>query len=67
MKAKTIDCPRCGEGDERPLGLNVCGLCECRFVVRANGELFVPSMSRRIGTVAVASHQRSHPTEQEPG
>lgn len=30
-----IDCPNCNEGDERNLGLNVCGLCECRFVVNS--------------------------------
>jgi hypothetical protein len=29
-----IECPRCDEGDERHDGLNVCGLCECRFTVR---------------------------------
>jgi len=29
-----IDCPRCDEGDERSEGLNVCGLCECRFYVK---------------------------------
>jgi len=28
-----IDCPNCNEGDDRSLGMNVCGLCECRFVV----------------------------------
>lgn len=28
-----INCPRCGECDDRSLGANVCGLCECRFVV----------------------------------
>lgn len=33
-RAIIIDCPRCGEGDERSIGLNRCGLCECEFTVR---------------------------------
>lgn len=28
-----IECPRCGEADERSIGLNKCGLCECEFSV----------------------------------
>lgn len=31
------DCPGCGEGDERPLGPNKCGLCECEFIVTRYG------------------------------
>jgi hypothetical protein len=30
-----IDCPNCGECDDRNLGENRCGLCECRFVIRS--------------------------------
>jgi hypothetical protein len=28
-----IECPRCGEADDRHEGINICGLCECRFAV----------------------------------
>lgn len=28
-----IDCPNCGECDDRHLGENRCGLCECRFAI----------------------------------
>ena len=30
-----IDCPNCGECDDRNLGENRCGLCECRFVIES--------------------------------
>ena len=33
MTQHIVDCPRCGEGDERSIGVNVCGLCECRFSI----------------------------------
>lgn len=33
---KPIECPRCGEADQRADGVNVCGLCECRFFVQPN-------------------------------
>ena len=39
---KLIERPRCDEADERSDGLNVCGLCECRFTVR-EGEI-VPTV-----------------------
>jgi hypothetical protein len=45
---KIVDCPGCGEGDERHFGINVCGLCECRFWVRAGRPVFVPATAKRI-------------------
>jgi hypothetical protein len=47
MKPKIIECPRCGEGDERAIGRNTCGLCECLFLVTPSGR--VADLSRRIG------------------
>lgn len=32
-KQPEIECPRCGEADERAWGVNRCGLCECQFLV----------------------------------
>lgn len=46
-----VECPRCNEADERSLGENRCGLCECRFVVRVGGQVFSPEHSRRIANV----------------
>lgn len=30
-----IDCPNCGECDDRNLGVNRCGLCECQFAIES--------------------------------
>ena len=30
-----IDCPNCGECDDRNLGENRCAACECRFVIQS--------------------------------
>jgi len=38
-RSPIIDCPRCDEGDERSIGLNVCGLCGCRFTVGRRSHL----------------------------
>jgi hypothetical protein len=38
-----IECPRCNEADERSLGFNRCGLCECTFVVGSTGRTQVVS------------------------
>lgn len=32
-----IDCPNCGEGDQRNLGENLCSLCGFKFVVTTYG------------------------------
>jgi hypothetical protein len=32
-----MDCPRCGEGDNRHFGMNRCGLCECEFFISTDG------------------------------
>jgi late competence protein required for DNA uptake (superfamily II DNA/RNA helicase) len=34
IQGPLIECPRCGEADERNEGTNQCGLCECRFFVQ---------------------------------
>lgn len=38
---KTIDCPRCNEGDTRHIGRNRCGNCECEFFVERGGKVTV--------------------------
>lgn len=48
--AKIVDCPKCGEGDERPLGPVVCGLCECRFIVTKYGTKVDRAFYRRSET-----------------
>lgn len=44
-----IECPRCGEADERSIGKNRCGLCECEFFVGGpkSGKDYVPAEYRR--------------------
>jgi hypothetical protein len=42
MKRKLIECPRCGEADERSAGTNRCGLCECEFRVTWWAAMGVP-------------------------
>lgn len=54
----TVDCPRCNEGDDRKLGMNICPLCECRFWVRPDGTLFIPDESRRIDPRAISMTER---------
>ena len=39
IKSFEAECPRCGESDDRSVGLNICGLCECRFVVGPSGSV----------------------------
>jgi hypothetical protein len=45
---KEIECPRCGEADERPQGFNKCGLCECEFVVLPGGRIVGPQVRPRV-------------------
>lgn len=42
MTDKAIECPRCNEADERSVGMNRCGLCECEFFVASNGAVYAP-------------------------
>lgn len=42
-----IECPRCGEQDQRSVGTNTCGLCECEFFVACNGSAYAPRKRRR--------------------
>jgi hypothetical protein len=43
-----IDCPRCNEGDERAIGVNVCGLCGCTFIVgKRDGDKIMARPSHR--------------------
>lgn len=48
LARKIVDCPKCGEGDERAVGLNVCGLCECRFYVKGGRATLDSPFYRRI-------------------
>jgi hypothetical protein len=38
-----VECPRCNETDERAIGMNRCGLCECEFFVACNGSAYAPA------------------------
>jgi len=40
-KGPIAECPRCDEGDERSIGRNRCGLCECEFFVARDGKVTV--------------------------
>lgn len=42
-----IECPKCNEADERPVGMNRCGLCECEFFVASNGSAYAPAKRPR--------------------
>lgn len=42
-----VDCPRCGEGDDRSIGMNRCGLCEYEFFVTREGVVFVDRAARQ--------------------
>jgi hypothetical protein len=39
---KIVDCPKCNEGDYRYVGINVCGLCECKFYVKGGHVILHP-------------------------
>ena len=36
-------CPRCDETDERHVGINRCGLCDCEFIVGRKGKITLSS------------------------
>jgi hypothetical protein len=55
-----IDCPNCGECDDRNLGENRCGLCECRFVVNSYST---QASWRRVGDILTRDVFSSHERE----
>lgn len=60
-----IDCPNCGECDDRNLGMNRCGLCESQFAVESYGTNTV--WSRVDGVLTrIDRHSLSSPERKTP-